>query len=320
MWKARAFGLAIESTFDVLGVGARRAETGGRRVRLELAGEAQLAACAGDVEAVRVAEVEGLDGRPLASIDSVEGRGFALRAAEFGSAWIDGGGERVLCAPEGGPAWRWQRFLTGQVLPFTAVLQGLEVFHASAVVAGGRAVAIAAPSGSGKSSVALELLLRGLPFLDDDVLAVEADPGAGLVAHPGAAVANVRRDASGLPDRLREAGVADALGATEHETRVLVPRHEEAVPLGALFFLRRIEAGGRFTIERVAPVDPRLLLAATFNLSLRGPDRLARQLDVCGRLAESVPVYQVDCPPAVDAERLAGEILGTVDARPGDGS
>ena len=283
---------------------------GERRVRLELTGAAELAALAGEAEAARVAEVGGQDGALAASIDAIGDRGFAIWAREFGSAWIDAGGRTVSCAPAREPAWRWQRFLTGQVLPFAAVLQGLEVFHASAVVVNGRAVAIVAASGSGKTALALELVLRGLPFLDDDVLVLEAGADGGLTAHPGAALANVRRDGSGLADRLCETGIGEVLGSAGHETRIVLRRHEAAVPLGAVFFLRRAGSGGRATVERLSPVDPRLLLAATFNLALRGPERLARQLEVCGRVAESAAVFRVECPPGIGAAQLAGEVMG----------
>jgi hypothetical protein len=66
----------------------------------------------------------------------------------------------------------------------------------------------------------------------------------------------------------------------------------------------------------MAPVDPRLLLASTFNLSLLQPERLARQLDVCGRIARSCAVLRVDCPPAVDARALAERMHAAALASP----
>ena len=76
------------------------------------------------------------------------------------------------------------------MLPFAALLQGLEVFHASAVVQGGEAIALLGPSRAGKTSLALELCARGASFLADDVLALETREDA-LFAHPGSPVAGV---------------------------------------------------------------------------------------------------------------------------------
>jgi hypothetical protein len=213
------------------------------------------------------------------------------------------------------------------------------------VVHRGGAVALVAASGGGKTSLALELVLRGLPLLNDDVLVVE--PGAPIAAHPGPGLANVRRDGSGLAERLEEAGLGRALGETADETRMAIRRHAAPVPLAAVLYLERpapaerapagervsggerpapgeraaagegasggeraaaverAEAGERATVERLAAVDPRLLLASTFNLALRDPGRLARQLDVCGAIAESCAIYRVSCPPSVDAPSLA---------------
>jgi len=199
------------------------------------------------------------------------------------------GGE-ITCRPAAGEPLRWQRFLGGQVLPFAAVLQGLEVFHAGAVVVDGRALAVAAGSGVGKTSVTLELVRRGLPFLDDDVLAVDGD----LLAHPGPGLANVKEG--------------------QAETRVAVPRHEDAVPLGWMVFLERGRAAS-LAVERPAPLDPRLLLAATFNLAIRTPERLARQLDVCGRIADSVAVLRAAVPDGVDATAVAERILDAARAQ-----
>jgi hypothetical protein len=305
----RAFGLDLDSRVELAGFEAEAGAGGGARpVRLELATAAELAERGRGAPAERIAEAAGPDGRPVAVIDAIAGRGYSAWAEGFGRGWIDADGAAIACAPVDGPAWRWQRFLIGQLLPFAAVLRGLEVFHASAVVVGGRAVAIVAGSGAGKTSLALELVLRGLPFLNDDVLVVEQEAGGGLAAHPGAPLANVRRDGGSLAERLAAAGLGRELGTSGEETRLAVARHPEAVPLGAVFFLRRVGAAGRAAIERIAPVDPRLLLASTFNRALRPPERLARQLDVCGRAADSADMFRVDAPPGVAPANLAAQI------------
>ncbi len=55
----------------------------------------------------------------------------------------------------------WQRVLLGRVLPNVALMRGYEALHASAVDSPDGVVAIAGPSGMGKTTLALELLRRG---------------------------------------------------------------------------------------------------------------------------------------------------------------
>jgi hypothetical protein len=168
-------------------------------------------------------------------------------------------------------------------------------------------VAVVAQSGSGKTSLGLNLALHGLPFLTDDVLVLEPRDGT-VVAHPGIGLANVRREAADLAERVEAAGLGRRIGESESEIRMAVRRHDEVVDLAALFYLERRGEGERMQLERMVPVDPRLLLAGTFNFVLRSPERLARQLDVCARVARSADVFRVASPPGVDAVALAREI------------
>lgn len=310
--RGRAYGLDIEADFELLGIGGPPAYDGSRHVSVEtgLAGDVETATRGHAVE--RLIEIPGAEGRPIVTVDAMDGgAGFAIAAEGFGLAWVRGDGGRCLCAPAGGPAWLWQRFLAGQVLPFAAVLAGIEAFHASAVVLDGTCIAIAAGSGVGKTSLALNLALRGLPLVSDDVLAVEATDGDGLVAHPAPGLANVDARDSKLAERIEESGVGRRLGETERDVRMEVRRHDRPVRPGTLFFVDRTATGDRPVIEPLSPVEPRLLLAATFNLALRSPERLSRQLEVCGRLAESCRVFKVSSPPGVDARMLAAEIHRT---------
>src|SRR5436853_4152411 len=58
-----------------------------------------------------------------------------------------------------------------------------ETIHASTVASEGRAVLITAPSGSGKSDLALRLLDRGFSLVSDDQTVVKRD-GDKLLASP----------------------------------------------------------------------------------------------------------------------------------------
>ena len=92
---------------------------------------------------------------------------------------------RVVSAqiPRSG-SWWWTKLLFAQVLPLAASLQGLECLHAGCVTLDGRAYALAAASGTGKSSVALHLVAQGALFVSDDILAAEVRDH-GVTVHPG---------------------------------------------------------------------------------------------------------------------------------------
>jgi hypothetical protein len=307
----RAFGMEIDSGFDLPGFTARPPAEGSRRLRLELA-PAVLNGAGQDEAPARLGAVEGPDGRPLATIDATAD-GYRIWAETLGYALVAEDGSEVLVSPAEGPEWVWQRYLTGQVLPFAAVLQGLEVFHSSVVEVDGRAIAVMAQSGVGKTSLALNMALLGAGFLADDVAVTEPD-GEGLLVHPGVGIANVPREAADLARAVERAGLGGPVGKSEHEIRLRIRCHDRSVPLGAVFFVHRLASGDRAVIEHLSPVDPRLILAATFNFVLRDPDRLLRHFDACWLMARSVPVHSVDCPPAVDAPELADQILAAARA------
>ena len=230
--------------------------------------------------------------------------GYAIRSEGFGSHWIDARGEEMLCAPEATePSWRWQRLLTGQLLPFAAVLQGLEVLHASGVVIGGRALAIVGAPGAGKTTLASHLVLRGAALLTDDVLAIEP-AGDEVLAHAGGGVMNVRRSAETLAAAASGA-LGELLGSEGGADQVIVPRHRGAAPLAAVCFLRRDPEADALALEPPGAIEPQLLLGATFNFVIRTPERMERQLDTAARLARSARVAQATVPAATGAEELA---------------
>ena len=243
-------------------------------------------------------------------IEASPERGYRIWGSEYGTNILSGDGRWLRGAPGSGGLQGWQRMLVAQVLPFAAVLQGLEVLHASAVVIDQMAVAITGPSGSGKTSLALALCRRGADFLADDVLALER-VGEDLIGHSGAPVAGVDHAEA---DRLRE------VGAGEYEELAVNPRERlarmavcaEPTPLRALFLIdRRPEGPSQPRFEQVA--DTRMLLAATFNLVLLAPERLERLLDACALIARKPP-ERVVVGPAVDASELAAAVEARIGA------
>src|SRR5436190_10407455 len=303
----RAFGMDIRTDFAIAGV--EFDAPGGDRHPLSLREATPAEVRRGfPKRAERIGEVRLANGSLAVSIDAGGGAGYLAWAADSGQARVAADGQEVLVAPMTDVSpWLWQRFLTGQVLPLAALLQGLEVFHSSVLGLEGRAIAVVGASGVGKTTLALRLVLQGLDFMSDDVLVVE--PGERPLAHPGIGVADVRPGAEELVQALEQLGLATAIGENDLQVRLSIRCADSPLPLTDLFVVTRSGEPGELRVERLRPVDPLLLLAATFNLSLRTPERLARQLDVCSQLERSVSIFELSAGIDVPPDRMTEAIL-----------
>jgi hypothetical protein len=234
------------------------------------------------------------------TVDLAEPAGYLLDAKEVGRVLVSLDGAEVLCDPlPGHPDWAF--ILPAQALPLAATLRGLEVFHAAGVVVEGGAALFAGTPGAGKSSLAAAFVRRGAALLGDDAIALERRQGS-LLAHPGAGALYLR---AAEHERLSTAE-RGALGPAQpfaSRQRYAPGAVAAAVPFSALFLLERAESG--LAIEPLASPDPFELLASTFNLSVRTPERLTRQLDMVEALVASGGVYRLRVLPGVDATRLA---------------
>jgi hypothetical protein len=281
-WSGRAFGLSIQSEFAIPGL---------RQNGFEPVGERPLAMEIRPSEALderrlgeRICERRQGD-RVALGIDRTDA-GYRFVVTGVGLFELAADGRRVSCCPVPAAGWEWRRYLIGQVLPFAALLQGLEVFHASAVEIDGRALAISGPSGLGKSTLALELHLAGAGFLTDDVLALEERNGT-VLAHAGAAMTKVRRRS------------ADGLLEIRRPVRPV----REPLPLGAFCLLSGSEDDEFRVTEAV--VDARQLLGATFNMVIDDSDRLMAHLGICASIASQAQVLLAEMPTTVDAATAA---------------
>lgn len=296
--RATVFGLDVWADLPLSFLQGASARATGRR--LDVSGQPGGAAALGGLDGFEVIcdQVEP-DGTVSFRIEAHPEVGYLLWGPRYGAHLLSADGRQLRCATADVSDEAWQRLLVGQVLPFAAVLNGLEVFHASAVVIDEQAVAFVGPSRSGKTSVALELCRLGASFLADDVLAVESD-GAVLVGHPGSPVAGLdHAEAERVPSSLAS---AEVLGVNARELLVRMRAAAEPAPLAALFFLdRRSDGPAQPHFEPIA--DAKMLLGATFNFLLKTPQRLRGLLDVCA-LAAQRRVERVLVGPSVDASQL----------------
>lgn len=303
--RATAFGLDIDCPVDLAFLAGSAAQPTGRAVSIA----ACQSAAAGAVwphDAELVCDERGPGDTVNFQIESHPEMGYLITGPEYGSHLLSADGGRLRCYPEGRPEGAWQRMLVAQALPFAALLHGLEVFHASAVVRHGDAVAFIGSSHAGKTSLALELCGRGASFLADDVLALEIRGGE-LFAHPGSQVAGVDRR-----HPARGSSVEEIVAVNSRERIVRVRGTTEPTPVTTMFFLdRRIDGPERPRFEPSA--DAQLLLAATFNFVLSTPERLQRLLDVCA-LAARLRVERIVSGPGTGVAELAEAVERRLDA------
>jgi len=305
---ATVFGLDLRADQELAFLQASRAVPTGRPIELSLdpAGEPHWPSSAELISDQRLP-----DGSVNFRIERHPQAGYRIWGPPYGVHLLSVNGDKLWGSPGEASLAAWQRLLIAQALPFAAVLQGLEVLHASAIAVGGGAVAFAGPSGSGKTSLALALCRGGGEFLSDDVLALES--GDELIAHPGAPVAGVDRAEA---ERLRAAGVSigETLSADERETVERVVVRAEPAPLRAVFLLERRADGPAEPRFESAP-GAQALLASTFNLVLADPERLARLLDVCAIAARGT-VERVVVGPGVDATELGAAVARRISELP----
>lgn len=264
-------------------------------------------------ETEMLADRRRADGVPLFRVEAHPDLGYRMTAVGWGRYTVTPDGSMVRCAPVRAATWRWQRYLVGQVLPFVSIVHGFEVFHASAVSFGDRTVAFTGGMAAGKSSLATALLRRGWRLVADDVIAVELTGVGAPTIHPGPGLLSVRRDAVTRFGRQEIERMGRIIGGDDETIRVVVPVATEPAPLTDFFVLERGGRGEEPHIESLRPIDPRLLLSATFNLVLRRPERLVRLLDVCARISHTVRICRLTIPrdagPDIVAERVAEHAL-----------
>jgi hypothetical protein len=309
--RATVFGLDLHAAGELRLLSESSAAATGRALALTLAGDE--AACGWPRGAELVCDQREADGSVSFRIEFDPDAGYLIEGPGYGRHILSGDGRRVVSMPGGRAAEVWQRLLIAQVLPFAALIRGLEVLHASAVVSEHGALVLAGPSRAGKTTLALELCRRGTEFLTDDVLALQS-AAQRLLGHPGAPLAGV---AHAEARRLESIGApigGPVLAVNARERLLRVRAAAAPAEVAALFFLER--RGGEPGTARFEPVsDPRMLLASTFNTVLRTPARLRSLLELCAQAA-TLRVERIRIGPGTSVEQVAEAIERRIGTAP----
>ena len=116
----------------------------------------------------------------MLAVDEDPGIGYRIDAPEVGVHLVSADGTEVFLPEPQGPDWFWQRLLFAQTLPIAATLQGLGLFHASAVRIGDHAVGVSgAVRSRARARPPTHLIAQGAEFFTDDVLALDVARGLG---------------------------------------------------------------------------------------------------------------------------------------------
>lgn len=305
-----AFGLTVEASFALpnLVVGDAVGPPSSRRTSIQRLSRSAMSALKADLGPSRlVFERRFPNDRPMLLVDRLPS-GYGIWGARHGRYIVSSDGHSIWSTAPRRAQPHWQRLLFAQVLPLAATLQGLECLHASCVSLDGRAFALTAPSGTGKTSVCLHLVAAGADFVCDDVLAVESGPD-GVVAYPGARFVGIDpKEFARIPPAQRPLLGTQLASDADSRFKIFVepPAVSHGTPLSGIYFLWRGAAARKLEFRSLA--DARPLLASRFLAYLTDPPQLTAQLAALANVADKVPMIEVSIPDGTSAADVAAAL------------
>ena len=197
--------------------------------------------------------------------------------------------------------------LLDQVLPRVVCHGGRMVMHASAVLLkDGRAVAFSAPSGRGKSTLALAFHQAGHRVITDDCLLLQREHGAvsAISAYPSlrlwpdslAALTGGRGVMGSRVSQMAHYTNKKQLSLAPDEA----PGRPQPVELSALFLLdewRQADQNGRGLIESAGGSTAIMaMIESLFALDVVAREVVKRNFEMAGALAGALPVFHLRYP------------------------
>jgi hypothetical protein len=240
---------------------------------------------------------------------------YILRFHGFGDFHVSERRRSIHCSvePDLRPA-TLRHLLLDQVIPLALAAHGRTVLHASAVLAGGSAIAFMGDSGAGKSTLVASFAMAGYPVVTDDSLLVTETPGA---PHAVPSYPSVRLWPNAIA--LAEVPASLARGASGTRKRRLGRRAglgfaSEPAPLRAIFVLEPMEATTRepARVDRT-PLSAREALVAlverAYRLDVSPGAPLGEEFKRLCRLAESVFMCRLSYRKHPDSLRMIKRIV-----------
>ncbi|MBZ5556388.1 MAG: hypothetical protein LAO77_03830 [Acidobacteriia bacterium] len=248
------------------------------------------------------------------------GRRYVVRFARVASFLIDPSARVITAFPGPGvPARTIRHLLLDQIVPMLLGDADHLVVHASAVVAGGGAVAFIGPSGSGKSTLAGALARHGCALVTDDCLVVDLDrrPAHVIPTYAGLRLWPDVLQALFPGEHRRTAGVAHYSSKRRMRRRpdeLAFRRRSE--PLRAACVLS--PASKRSRVSQVSLTRLRgheafaAVLRCTFHLDVGRETTARRALERVTAMLETVPVFRLQVPRDLARLDEVGVLIGSL--------
>lgn len=223
------------------------------------------------------------------------GGGIRLAYDDTGTFDVSADGRDLTWYPPVGslPEEAARADVIGRVLAMAMHLQGVFTLHASAVsVAAGTGIALMAPKGYGKSTLAAALLRSGAALISDDAVPVRCISGGGARLLPGIHQVRLWGDAAERVGLGSQPSEGRKLVVTEFEHGRLV--HDDVDFVGAYVLTPVVPNPDGPAVERVrlTVIDGALSLIEHSKVgALLGGREGPRFFDMATTVASRVPVY-----------------------------
>lgn len=304
------FGLILQSNVRIPGLTPERVSIKSPEVEIHLGVSpgATGAALTGPEELMYVSSYLAESGESALRIWKTANGGF-LRLDYFDGTqfWLDPRGTSVWAAwPATQSVEDVATYLLGPVFGLLLRLRGIPCLHASAVAFGDSTVAFVGSEGKGKSTTAAALASRGHAVISDDIVAlVERDNSFFVLpAYPYLSLWQESVKMLYGPEKELPSFSAnyDKRQLLLEENRLRFQRKE--MPLGAIFLLGGRVADDAAPFVEVLPVREVLvaLVANSYATNMLDKNMRAREFEVLGRLATTVPVLRLR--PHEDGSRI----------------
>ena len=243
------------------------------------------------------------------TITRIPTNGYCMRYAGHADFWMDEQlrSIRVVLAP-GDDADFAAVLLQGAVFAALTTLRGAYCLHATTVAIDGFRVAIAGPSGVGKSTVAATLIAEGAKLVADDVSCVPNIQGIdSLTVSTGLVELRLRERAGYLADHIR--GVVRRTADGRIGVRPEEIDHGSG-ELAAIVIPRPSRDATEVSLRIADPLEAlRWLLPSSRLIGWSGPTYQTQEFQAATALSARLPVAVIDVPWADTYDRKSNAEL-----------